>query len=350
MCPRILRSCCLGLVLLCLWGSGCNRPQSDMLSPEAKAYVWPAPPEQARIRYLGTLETEEDLRRERSLLKRVGELLFGRQAMGAFLAPSDVATSPEGALYVADSGAGVIHLLHFDSRAYAQFGDMEEGQSLQRPVALTYVNGLVFVVDSQLHRICVFRAQGEYMFSFGAEHLQRPSGIAYHADRGEMFVTDTAEHTLKVFQQTGRFLRSMGSRGSGPGQFNFPTHLWVNNEGHICVSDTLNYRIQVLSSSGEMLRMFGGHGDRPGYFGHPCGIATDSHGNVYVTDRQFENIQIFDRQGQVLMALGREGRDPGEFWLPSGLFIDTRNRIYVADSFNKRIQIFELLEASGHGN
>ena len=321
-----------------------------MLSPGTQARVWPAAPEQARIRYLGSLQTEEDLRQERSMLKRVGDLLFGRQAMGAFMAPSDVVTSPDGALYVADSAAGVIHLLHLGSRTYEQFGIMEEGQTLQRPVALAYVDGFVFVVDSQLHRVCVFRPQGEYVFSFGAEHLQRPSGIAYHPGRAELIVADTAAHTLKVFQQTGRFLRSMGSRGSGPGQFNFPTHLWVNAEGHICVSDTLNYRIQVLSNDGQMLRMFGRHGDRPGYFGHPSGVAADSHGHVYVTDRQFENIQIFDRQGHILMALGHEGRGPGEFWLPSGLFIDHRDRIYVADTFNKRIQVFELLEGSGHEN
>ena len=337
----------ISLGLLCLASSGCNRAQPDMLSPGAKTYVWPAPPEQARIRYLGALETEEDLRQERSVLKHMGELLFGRQAMGAFMAPSHVVASPEGALYVADSAGGVIHLLHLGSRAYGQFGDMEQGQTLQRPVALTYIDGFVYVVDSQLQRVCVFRSQGEYVFSFGAEDLQRPSGIAFHPGRSEVIVADTAAHCLKVFQQTGRFLRTMGSRGSGPGQFNFPTHLWVNGEGDVCVSDTLNYRVQVLSVNGQMLRSFGGHGDRPGNFGHPSGVATDSHGHVYVTDRQFENIQIFDSQGHILMALGHEGRGPGEFWLPAGLFIDHRDRIYVADTFNKRIQIFELLEGSG---
>jgi DNA-binding beta-propeller fold protein YncE len=259
-----------------------------------------------------------------------------------------VVTSPEGVLYVADSAGGVIHLLDVSKRTYDQFGAMEPGQTLQRPVALAYVDGLVFVVDSQLHRVCVFRPQGQYVFSFGAEQLQRPSGIAFHPGRNELIVADTAAHCLKVFQQTGKFLRTLGTRGSGPGQFNFPTHLCVNPEGQVCISDTLNYRIQVIAPNGQMIRSFGQHGDRPGYFSHPSGIATDSQGHIYVTDRQFENIQIFDRQGRILMALGREGRAPGEFWLPAGLFIDPKDRIYVADTFNKRVQIFQLLEDPGH--
>jgi DNA-binding beta-propeller fold protein YncE len=338
----------IGLIGLCL--GGCGQPGSDTLSAGKPVYEWPASPESARIRYLTSLETQEDLRQKRSLLAGLGDLLFGRRDVGAFVAPSDIVTSPDGALYVADSGAGVVHLLHLGDRTYEQFSDLEEGQALQRPVALTFIDGFVFVVDSQLHRVCVFRPQGQYLFSFGTEHLQRPSGIAYDPTRAEVIVADTAGHSLKVFAANGRFLRSLGSRGSGPGQFNFPTHLWVDPDGHICVSDTLNYRIQVLSTDGQMLRSFGRHGDRPGYFGHPSGIAADSHGHVYVTDRQFENVQIFDRQGRILMALGHEGREPGEFWLPSGLFIDSRDRIYVADTFNKRIQVFELLEAPDHEN
>jgi DNA-binding beta-propeller fold protein YncE len=223
---------------------------------------------------------------------------------------------------------------------------MSQGKSLQRPVGLTQVGDYVYVTDSQAHCVCVFEWDGKFVTSFGESLLVRPSGIAYLAARQEVVVADTGDHNLKVFKASGQYLRTLGSRGVNPGQFNFPTHLWVDRDGVLFVSDTLNYRIQILSASGQAWTMFGEHGDRPGYFGHPSGVATDRYGHIYVADRQFENIQVFDRNGRILLTFGREGRERGEFWLPSGVFVDEQDWIYVADTFNKRIQVFKFLETS----
>jgi DNA-binding beta-propeller fold protein YncE len=334
--------CCTGFALLLC--NGCGRPAGEIFPALAKPIIWPEPPEQGRIRYIGMISTEENLKREVSWMQGFGEMIFGKEKIGILRAPLAVAVGDDERLYVADGTSGVVHMFGLSKRQYMQFSSLGDGQTLMMPVDLTVIDGRIYVVDSVRHEVCFFDRKGKFYGKFGSERLNRPSGIAYYAKRDRLYVSDTGGHVINVFEKSGEFIETIGSRGIGPGQFNFPTHLWVDKNGQLYVSDTLNYRVQVFSNEGKFLRMFGEHGDRPGYFAHPRGIATDSFGHIYVTDRQYENIQIFDSEGKILMAIGNEGSGIGEFWLPAGVCIDERNRIYVADSFNKRIQVFELLE------
>lgn len=333
----------LGFVLLSFCG-GCASDRGDLFFPPDALLAWPEPPERPRIRYLGTISTEADLKRGVSWAQGLGELIFGKKEIGVLVAPYAVAVDRNSRLFVADTAGAVVHVFDLSRRTYKQFADLLGQEKLLQPVSLAIIDDWVYVVDSALRKVCVFDKNGRFIFSFGSGLFTRPSGIAYwHGDK-TVYITDTAAHNICVFTREGRFIQKIGARGLNPGMFNFPTHLCVDETGTLYVSDTLNYRIQVLTREGRYLRIFGRQGDRPGSFAHPCGVATDSFGNIYVTDRQFENVQIFNRQGDILMALGEEGTQPGQFWLPAGIFIDDRNRIYVADSFNKRIQVFELLE------
>jgi len=335
--------CVCSLILLSLcYGCDGNRNKLS-LRPEVPL-AWPAPPEQPRIMYLGAISTEADLKPKASWAQGLGELLFGKSKIGVLVAPSDVAIDHSDKMFVTDSAGAAVHMFDLNKRTYKQFAAMDRQEKLLKPVGLTIVENRIYVVDSILRKVCVFDKSGRFTFSFGDEHFRRPSGIAYSPADEIVYVADTAGHTIYVFTKGGRFIKQIGSRGTGSGMFNFPTHLWVDKNGKLYVSDTLNYRIQVFSREHRFLTTFGRQGDRPGNFAHPCGVATDSFVNIYVTDRQFENVQVFDRQGRILLAFGQEGTQAGQFWLPAGIFIDHRNRIYVADSFNKRIQVFELLE------
>jgi DNA-binding beta-propeller fold protein YncE len=335
---------CISGIVLFLSFCGCSGPRSELFFPSDKLLVWPEPPEQPRIRYVGSISTQADVQKQASWTQDLSELIFGRKKIGVLVAPYAVAVDLDDRLYVTDTSVGVVHIFDLKKRQYVQFTEMDNHEKLLKPVGLAIVDRWIYVVDSMLHKVCVFDKKGKYLFSFGGERLTRPSGIAYRQDEKALYITDTARHVINIFTSGGKFIRQVGSRGTSPGMFNFPTHLWTDKNGNLYVSDTLNYRIQMFANEHGSLRMFGQQGDRPGNFAHPCGIATDSYGNIYVTDRQFENVQIFNTQGQILMAFGREGTQAGQFWLPSGICIDRRNRIYVADSFNKRIQIFELVE------
>ena len=323
---------------------GCGPQPADRFGPTEAQPVWPEPPEQARIMYLGQIATETDLQKGKSGLQGLGELVFGKGDVGVLVSPYAVVVDSTGMMFVADPGGGVVHMFNLRTRDYHQFSQLSAGKTLQKPVALALGAERLYVVDSGLREVCVFEKDGTFLSAFGGEHLKRPSGAACWEAGSILYVADAAAHVIHVYGLDGTLLGQLGGRGLNVGQFNFPTHLWVDGAGQLYVSDTLNYRIQVFTSEGVSVRVFGRQGDRPGNFAHPCAVATDSRGNIYVTDRQFENVQVFDPEGQILMALGQEGRGPGQFWLPAGIFVDIRDRIYVADSFNKRIQIFALLE------
>lgn len=309
--------------------------------------VWPKPPEQPRIRYLGAVSTESDMKKRGSLLDGIGELLFGAKPIGVLVSPYAVAMDPTGILYVADSAGAAVHAFNLRTRDYHQFSSLGKEAGLQKPVALTTLTDRVYVVDSVLHEVCVFKKTGEFVFAFGQDQLERPAGIACRRPEGTIYVADAGNHAVYVFSHEGQFIRKIGTRGIDAGQFNFPTHLHIDEAGRLYVSDTLNYRVQVFGPDDRFLTVFGEQGDRPGNFAHPCGVATDHAGNIYVIDRQFENVQIFDPQGHILMAFGEEGSGPGQFWLPAGIFVDVHDRIYVADSYNKRVQVFEFLKEGG---
>ncbi len=331
----------LALIMLCC---GCGSERGRLFDELQLPVFWPEPPEKPRIKYLGQFATEDDLQREVSSTEAFGRIIFGRKDVGRLSSPRGIALDSSQRLFIADSSGAVVHMMDLETRKYKQFSELGGKEKLLSPIGLVIVENDIYVSDSILGKICVFSLEGDYKFSFGADILKRPSGIAYSHTHKKLYVVDTKGHMVNVFNRNGQFLSSFGSRGTGRGWFNFPTYLWIDKQDKIYVSDTLNYRIQIFNHEGKFLSTFGRHGNRPGYFAHPCGLATDSFGNIYVADKQFENIQIFNSQGEILMALGSEGRGPGQFWLPAGIFIDDNNRIFVADSFNKRIQVFQLLE------
>jgi DNA-binding beta-propeller fold protein YncE len=328
---------------------GCAKPRGELFVPLREPLVWPEPPDAPRVQYVGSISTELDLKREVSWTQSLGELFFGKGKFGVLLCPYGVAFE-NNRLYVADAGTGSLHIFDFVTREYKQITAAGDTERLLKPVGLTVGDHKIYVADSTLHQVCMFDNDGKYISSFGQDVLKRPSGIAYSKRQRKVYVADTWNHLICVFDSNGTLLGSIGSRGYDPGQFNFPTQLWVDNNDQLYVSDTLNYRIQIFSGNGTFIKSFGQQGDRPGYFAHPTGVAVDIMGNSYITDRRFENIQIFDSNSQILMAVGSEGSGNGQFWLPAGIYIDEKNRIYVADSFNKRIQIFDLLEEKSNEN
>jgi DNA-binding beta-propeller fold protein YncE len=333
--------------VLVLAGAGCGPQRSEFLPSTQTPLVWPEPPEPPRIIYVGAVSTEADMEKRGSPLDGLGELLFGKKPVGVLVCPYAVAVDAAGVMYVADSAGAAVHVFNLKTRDYHQFSSLGKDLRLQKPIGLALLADRVYVVDSGLRQVCVFKKNGTFLFAFGRDRFERPAGIACRPAAATVYVADAGNHTIHVFSHRGEFLKQIGTRGIGGGQFNFPTHLHIDRAGRLYVSDTLNYRIQVFGPDDRYLTVFGQQGDRPGNFAHPCGVATDRFGDIYVTDRQFENVQIFTPDGQILMAFGQEGNGPGQFWLPAGIFIDDRNRIYVADSYNKRIQIFDLLEEIG---
>jgi hypothetical protein len=80
-----------------------------------------------------------------------------------------------------------------------------------------------------------------------AVYFSRPVAITY--DQNHIYVLDARDHDIKMFSKTGRFEGSLGRKGEGPGEFSRPSDMDILGE-KIYVADGGNRRIQVLDKNG----------------------------------------------------------------------------------------------------
>jgi len=307
--------------------------------------VWPLPPEEARIEWVGTVRRPADLGIRKGFLGRLVSWITG-SGTPVLKRPHGVAIDSRGRLWVTDTGQHEVYV--FDSQKNHFLRIPAAGQApLATPIAVAYDSlGIAYVSDSANGNIRLFDENGDSRGTWNAGNsFVRPTGLAFDAQNDLLWVVDTGKHQIVALNLRGEIVRTIGRRGEGPGEFNFPTHIGLDDEGRLYVVDTLNFRIQILSSMGEPIASIGTAGDGPGTFARPKGIARDRDGHIYVVDAMFDNVQIFDEKGQLLLAFGDHGADRGQFSLPTTLCIDGSDRIYVVDSNNQRLQVFRYLGA-----
>ena len=305
----------------------------------AVAPVWPAPPAAPRVVFCQAAGEPADLGAKTSLLRKIGEVVFGRSRSRFFVKPAAVCFDAEGNLLMTDAGAGIVGCFEAATRKWYRW-DHAGKVRFGMPVAVTRYSNDVFVADSLLGKVIEFDLSGKMVREF-TEGIRRPVALACSGDR--LYVADTLQHCIHVFSLTGSKMRSIGARGTGNGQFNFPTHLASDARGLLYVTDSMNSRIQVMDGEGRFIRTIGSLGDKSGHFSRPKGVAVDGYGHVYVVDALFDNVQIFDPEGRFLLDFGRSGSGAGEFCLPSGIAIAPDNRVVVADSYNRRLQVFRYV-------
>ena len=114
--------------------------------------------------------------------------------------------------------------------------------------------------------------------------LSKPWGIDV-TDGGLMIVSEYNGHCVTVLDREGKKINSFGSKGSGRGQFKFPSGVAVTPNGTILVGDSNNHRIQELTIDGEYIGCIGEKGNSPLQFDYPTGITINkTTGHVFVAD------------------------------------------------------------------
>lgn len=331
--------------LATLLGAGCARPAGVIFAALPNTPAWPGPPEIPRIRYVGQLATDADLKPGRSFFQGIGETLFGKGETRSMLSPFAVCTDGGDRVFVADSNAQLVHVFNLKTRKYQQWRPGSKEPPFAQPVGIVYDarTARLLVADSVAQALFAFDDQGKYLGQLGAGHLQRPCGIAIHPTTGRIYVADITAHQIVVLDAGGQEVARIGKRGAAPGQFNYPTAVAIDRQGRLYVSDSLNFRVQQIAPDMTTSRIIGSKGEMPGYFSQPRSLALDSADHLYVVDNRFEVVQMFDGDGKLLMDFGEEGTGPGQFWLPAGIFVDAHDRIWIADSYNRRVQVLDYL-------
>ncbi|MCG6887702.1 MAG: 6-bladed beta-propeller [Proteobacteria bacterium] len=338
----------MAFTALLLCGCGAHQPQVGNGSGDAIVMVWPPAPATARISFVRSIGSPQDMGIRKSLIRRLADTFTGGSDIH-FVRPSGVAHR-DGVLYVADPGARSVWIL--DPVINRTTGVHRTGETeLVSPVAVAVrADGAVFVADSVLAKVLLLDRKGNYLGVAAETGLQRPVGLVYDDHNGRLYVADSTGQSIHVFDAHGSELFSWGSHGNAKGEFNYPTHLAFGHDGELLVTDSLNFRIQSFDRDGNFLWQFGHHGDSSGSFASPKGLAVDSGQHVYVVDALFDSVQLFGSDGTLLLSFGGQGSGPGQFWLPGGLFIDAQDHIFVSDTYNHRIQEFRFLDANRQGS
>ena len=322
--------------------------------------VWPRPPDIARIRWLAQFKGEPapaapgvSAKKKQKWMDR----LAGKKQIDEIKAPhphilvepNGVAVDSKDNIYVADTYVGAVFIF---STEVEKVNFIHNGREVhfEQIIGLAIDdNDRLFVSDSHLRSIFVFDPAHRLVATFGAESLERPSGIALDTKNRLLYVTDVVKNHVAVFDaDTFKFQRAIGGPPAKPGDEDpgtlaRPTNVAVDVQGHIYVSDTINNRIQIFDADGNFLSMFGRPGDGPGYFGRPKGLAVDRDGHIWVADTSMDRVQVFDRQGRLAGYFGMHGTLPGQFVLPTGVAIDSHNRVMVTEQFKGRLQIFRYI-------
>jgi DNA-binding beta-propeller fold protein YncE len=303
--------------------------------------VWPLPPEDPKIQYVGSIATPEDLGITKSFFGRVLEFLFGKSEQRV-QQPYGVAVDNEDKIFVADSAQRVIHVFDVPARKYSSIRGAGN-REFEFPVGVAVDgHGRLYVSDAEGRRIFVLDRAGRSLITI-SDGLQRPAGLAFNATNQSLYVVDVVRHEILVYDASGKLRFSFGGRGGENGRLNFPTNIAVDRKGVVYVTDALNFRVQIFAADGTFLSSFGRTGDALGDLPRPKGIGVDSEGHIYLVEGLYDVVNVFDHRGRLLLTFGGAGAARGEFWLATGLFVDSQDRIYVADSFNSRVQLFQYL-------
>ncbi|MFO8015055.1 MAG: 6-bladed beta-propeller [Phycisphaerae bacterium] len=328
-------------VVLALASAGCETkdPSREVLR------TWPEPPAPAHILLRQVITGSKDVDRP-NFLERLASIAAGARNQ-TLLRPQDVAVDGDRVVYVADQEHQGIHVFDLeagDTRFLDRAGDLY----FVSPAGVAMVDGLLAVSDSALGRVFLLTPEGDLEKTLDRPGgFERPTGLAWDAQRRRLYVVDTLANQVWLFNRRGEAIRAFGRPGTGEGQFNYPTYISLDATGRIFVTDSLNFRIQIFDRHTRFLRAIGELGDATGYMAVPKGVAVDSFGHVYVVDSYLATVQIFDAEGRFLLAFGARGEGAGDFQVPTGLTVGEGDRIYVCDGYNRTLQVFEYVGRSG---
>ena len=251
-----------------------------------------------------------------------GSLQFPPQQPGRLYG---VAVSPvNGSVFVSDRVNSQIHVFDVERKHVRTFGQCGKGEGeLNTPCGIDIsANGQVYVANTFNHCVSVFREDGTFIRTIGQGKLRYPSDVLVHSS-GLVYVADGGNHRIAVFSQEGELVRTFGSQGRGKGEFRYPCGVAVSpDDHHLYVSDSSNHRVQVFTLEGRYVREFG-----TDQLKAPRVLTVTSDGSVLVADDENNCVEVFDKKGKLVRSIAVED--------PTGLAIDSKGDLLVTSYKNK---------------
>jgi len=172
------------------------------------------------------------------------------------------------------------------------------------PSAVTMdAQGQIYVLqrEEKLAPVMVVDAAGQVLRSWGQGLYKIPHSIRLDP-QGNVWTVDSSNSQVHKFTSQGEKLMTIdvGGQPNNGSAFNGTTDIAFAPNGQLYISDGYgNARVLVYTPDGKKVREWGKAGTGPGEFNQPHGIAIDN-GVVYVADRKNGRLQRFNLAGKFL--------------------------------------------------
>ena len=238
-------------------------------------------------------------------------------------------------IWVADKGSDMVVKFNPEGRVLLVFGRKQEASD-EGTEPLKHVKPPLLPVDGMFRQV---------------------TDIAWDA-AGNGYISDgyVNSRVAKV-DKDGNWVKSWGEPGDGPGQFNVPHSIAVDDGGNVYVADRGNRRIQVFDGDGKFLRQMtigvpAPPDARPAIGNKPTATTgtmspgapwtvciTPGPKQVLFTSDAFPGrIYKLSLDGKVLGMFGKAGKQPGQFGWIHEIACPSENELYVAEILNWRVQ------------
>ncbi|MGJ8644595.1 MAG: hypothetical protein ACSHX9_14390 [Luteolibacter sp.] len=273
----------------------------------------------------------------------------GVSSEARFSFPADIAVSPEGVLFVADSGNHCIRVVQPDGTVSTLAGDLGNSDDVDLDYGSESFTPVVQDLDGT-----------------GSEaRFNSPGGVALASD-GLLYVSDTGNHIIRSVGSDGVVVTVAGKAGEwgsadGDGtvaRFDSPMGLCFGGDGSLYIADSGNHAIRCFDEDGVVTTFSG----RVSEFGFKTGSRLDARYRVpsdisphpeggFVICEAFGNV-IFrvDGSGRVSVLSGDGSKTAPQHKKlagPSSAVCDDLGNVYVADTFNQEVVlVIEKFEMS----
>ncbi len=260
--------------------------------------------------------------------------------------PTDVAVTPDGAVWVADGvncrlvrwekgGDGPLVVRHV------------AGKTLVRPTGLDVSDdGTLWLADAGRKQIFAIAPDGAgRVVPVDPGRRLDPTDLAVAPDGKTLWLVDNDRHRLLKGDLEAGTWEPVGGPGEAWGQLNHPFMATAGPEGEVWVTDALNGRVQGWDDHGHATSPVGRYGVHGGQFHRPKGIAWAA-GRLWVADGSLEVVQVFGDGGPFFDVLRDAGGAILRFDTPIGVAV-SGNLLYVVEAGPGRVREFVVTETFG---